>query len=238
MFFGMCNSPPTFQGFIDKIYYETIIKHPPLGTYVCIYMDKIGIATKVPSFQAHIDAVSDVLRVAQKHSLFFKPEKCIFQALSMEYLGLILECHQTHMDPVKVAGVQDWPMLTMVKGVQSFLGFCNYYRTFIQDFSELAIPLSALTKKGIDFKWGPEEQHMFKELKTHVTRELMLAHPRMDEPFELEVDASGNTIRAMLLQQQLDRTKKPINFLSKMFNQVQRNYNIFSCRILTMMWGL
>ena len=54
-------------------------------------MDDIGIATKVPSVQAHIDAVSDVLEVAQEHSLYFKPEKCTFHVPSMEYLGLILE---------------------------------------------------------------------------------------------------------------------------------------------------
>ena len=68
-------------------------------------MDDIRIATKVPSLQAHIDAVSDVLQVAQEHSLYFKPKKCIFHAPSMEYLGLILEHTQTRMDPVKVAGV-------------------------------------------------------------------------------------------------------------------------------------
>ena len=95
MFFGMSNSPPTFQGFMDDIYYATIAKHEARGTFIRIYMDDIGIATKVPSLQAHIDAVSDVLQVAQEHSLYFKPEKCIFHAPSMEYLGLILERTRT-----------------------------------------------------------------------------------------------------------------------------------------------
>ena len=58
-------------------------------------MDNIGIATKVPSMQAHIDAVTDVLAVAQEHSLYFKPEKCVFHAPSVEYLGLILERTKT-----------------------------------------------------------------------------------------------------------------------------------------------
>jgi len=105
MFFGMSNSPPTFQGFMDDIYYTTIAKHEARGTFIRIYMDDIGIATKVPSLQAHIDAVSNILQVAQEHSLYFKPEKCTFHVPSMEYLGLILERTQTQMDPVKVAGV-------------------------------------------------------------------------------------------------------------------------------------
>ena len=74
----MSNSPPTFQGFRDDAYYNTIIKHEALGTFIRIYMDDTGIATKVPSLQAHINAVSDVLRIAQEHLLYFKPEKCIF----------------------------------------------------------------------------------------------------------------------------------------------------------------
>ena len=83
----------------------TITKHEARGTFIRIYMDDIGIATKVPSLQAHIDAMSDVLQVAQEHSLYFKPEKCTFHVPNMEYLGLILEQTQTRMDPVKVAGV-------------------------------------------------------------------------------------------------------------------------------------
>ena len=66
MFFGMSNSPPTFQGFMDDIYYDTIAKHKAWGTFIQIYMDDIRITTKVPSLQAHINAVSDVLQVAQE----------------------------------------------------------------------------------------------------------------------------------------------------------------------------
>ena len=165
MFFGMSNSPPMFQGFMDDIYYATIAKHEARGTFIHIYMDDIGIATKVPSLQAHIDAVSNVLQVAQEHSLYVKPEKCIFHALSMEYLGLILERTRMRMDPVKVASVQEWPTPMTVKGVCSFLGFCNYYRAFVQDFSELALPLNALTKKGTEFVWTTKEQEAFDALK-------------------------------------------------------------------------
>ena len=238
MFFGMSNSPPTFQGFMDDIYYATIAKHETRGTFIRIYMDDIGIATKVPSLQAHIDAVSDVLQVAQEHSLYFKPEKCTFHVPSMEYLGLVLERTQTRMDPVKVAGVQDWPAPTTVKGVRSFLGFCNYYRAFVQDFSELALPLNALTRKGQNFVWGAEEQRAFDLLKQRITSSPTLAHPQMDEQFELEVDASGSAMGAVLLQRQPDGTKKPINFMSKTFNQAQRNYDIFDREFLAMIWGL
>jgi hypothetical protein len=201
-------------------------------------MDDIGIATKVPSLQAHIDAVSNILQVAQEHSLYFKPEKCTFHVPSMEYLGLILEWTQTQMDPVKVAGVREWLTPTTVKGVHSFLGFCNYYRVFVQDFSELALPLNALTKKGQEFTWGAREQQVFDSLKQRITSSPTLAHPQMDEQFELEVDTLGSAMGAVLLQRQPDGTRKPINFMSKTFNQTQRNYDIFDWEFLAMIWGL
>ena len=125
------------------------------------------------------------------------------------------------MDLVKVAGVQEWPTPTNVKGVRSFLGFCNYYHAFVQDFSELALPLNALTRKGREFTWGVEEQRAFDLLKQRITSSPTLAHPQMDEQFELEVDASGSAMGAVLLQRQPDGTKKPINFMSKTFNQAQ-----------------
>ena len=238
MFFGMSNSPPTFQGFMDDIYYVTITKHKARGTFIRIYMDDIGIATKVPLLQAHVDTISDVLQVAQDHSLYFKPEKCTFHVPSMEYLGLILEQTQTRMDLVKVAGVREWLIPTTVKGVRSFFGFCNYYHAFVQDFLELALPLNALTRKGREFTWGAKEQRAFDSLKQQITSSLTLAHPQMDEQFELEVDASGSAMGAVLLQQQPDGTRKPINFMSKTFNQAQQNYDIFDREFLAMIWGL
>ena len=69
------------------------------------------------------------------------------------------------MDPVKVAGVRDWLTPTTIKGVRLFLGFCNYYCAFVQDFSELALPLNTLTRKGQEFMWGVKEQQAFDLLK-------------------------------------------------------------------------
>ena len=142
------------------------------------------------------------------------------------------------MDPVKVAGVREWPAPTTVKGVRSFLGFCNYYRAFVQNFSELALLLNALTQKGTEFVWTTKEQEAFDVLKQRITSSPTLAHPNMDEQFELEVNASGSAMVAVLLQRQPDGTKRPVNFMSKTFNQAQRNYDIFNREFLAMLWGL
>ncbi len=109
MYFRLTNSPATFQTMMNYIYRNTILKHEPLGTTIQIYMDDIGIATHT-NMDNHRRAVHDILKVAQLHDLYFKPEKCLFHSSSMDYLGVILEKGVTRMDPAKIAGVDTWPV--------------------------------------------------------------------------------------------------------------------------------
>ncbi len=90
MYFGLTNSPVTFQTMMNYIYRNVILKHEPLGTTIRIYMDDIRIAT-CTNLADHQRTVHDVLTIAQLHDLYFKPEKCLFHAPSMDYLGVILE---------------------------------------------------------------------------------------------------------------------------------------------------
>jgi hypothetical protein len=130
MFFGLKNSPATFQNMMNYEYRDTIDYWNVRGTAIRIYMDDIAIATST-NLEDHIKAVSAVFEVAERLDLYFKPEKCTFHAPHMDYLGVILEKGIMHMDPVKVAGIKNWPTPTKVKDIRSFLGFCNFYRPFI-----------------------------------------------------------------------------------------------------------
>ena len=165
MYFGMSNSPPTFQMFMNMILVAAQDKHQPLGTEILDYMDDILIASKgATSTEDHRAAVRDVLQVLQDYDLFLKPEKCVWESPRVDYLGLILEKGVTCMDPAKITGVRDWPTPTTVKQVRSFLGFCNFYRAFIRGFSHLAKPLNNLTKKDTPWTWGQEQQTAFDTL--------------------------------------------------------------------------
>jgi hypothetical protein len=93
-------------------------------------MDDIAITTS-RMLQDHIEAVRNVLRVAEQHNLYFKLSKCTFDASSIDYLGVIIEKGMTHMDPIKIARIKNWPTPTKVKDVRSFLSFCNFYQPFI-----------------------------------------------------------------------------------------------------------
>jgi hypothetical protein len=149
---------------MNVIYKEVIDKHARRGTIIRIYMDDIAIAT-TGTLQDHIDAVRDVLRVAEQNDLYFKLSKCTFHASSIDYLGVIIEKGMTRMDPVKIAGIKNWPIPAKVKDVQSFLGFCNFYRPFIRGFAHLARPLNELTRKDAEWSWEDRQQKVFDELK-------------------------------------------------------------------------
>jgi hypothetical protein len=237
MFFGLCNSPSTFQEMMNTIYKTVIAFWEARGTIIRIYMDNIAIATS-GSREDHIQAVRDVLCIAGEHDLYFKPEKCIFHAPSIDYLEVIIEKGMTRMEPVKIAGIKNWPIPTKVKDVHSFLGFCNFYRPFIRGFAHLAHPLNELTRKDTKWSWETRHQNAFDELKTRVTTEPVLAHPILTDPFELEVDASGFAMGAVLLQKKADGKKHPIAYYSKTLSTVERNYDVYDLELLAIVNAL
>jgi hypothetical protein len=243
MYFGLCNSPATFQAFMNEIFRPIIAKHDLLGTAIRVYMDNIAVATKAflsPSraYAAHIAAVTDVLQVSLDHDLYFKPEKCIFHAPSIDYLGVILEKGVTHMDPVTISGIKDWPTPTSIKDVRSFLGFCNFYRPFIRGFASVARPLNKLTPKDTTWTWTDRQQKAFTTLKQQVTSEPILAQPVLTDQFDLEVDASGFAVGAVLLQMKKDKKRHPVSYYSATLNEAEHNYNIYNLELLAIVKAL
>src|SRR5262250_2857622 len=122
--------------------------------------------------------------------MYLHPDKCDFKKTRIEYLGLVIAEGRVEMDPVKVAGVAEWPVPKSRREVQSFLGFANFYRRFIEGFSHHACPLFNLTKKDCQWRWEESEQAAFETLKTKVTSAPVLVLPDSDRPFRIEADSS------------------------------------------------
>jgi len=110
---------------------------------VVVYLDDILIFTKME--EEHEQAARRVLEILAEHKLSLHPEKCEFHRKQIEYLGLVISENKVVMDPVKVAGVHEWPVPENRTDVQAFIGFVNFYRRFIQDFSTIARPLFDFT---------------------------------------------------------------------------------------------
>ena len=152
---------------------------------------------------------------------------------------MIISLDRVEMDPVKIAGVADWPSPTNKKEVQSFVGFINFYRRFIPEFSHHARALFDLTMKDVRFNWGPPQEDAFAKLKGLVTAAPVLALPDSDSPFRLEADSSGFATGAVLSQEsRKDGKWHPIAFLSKALSPVERNYEIHDTEMLAIVRGL
>ncbi len=115
---------------MNHIFRDLHIHHLQSGTRIIVYMDNILIATS-STLTDHKQAVHNVLSRLEEHDLYLKPEKCVWETPSVDYLGVILEKGVTCMDPIKISGIANWPIPKTVKDVRSFLGFCNFYRAFI-----------------------------------------------------------------------------------------------------------
>ena len=226
MYFGLTNSPATFQTMMDDIFEELISE----GN-VIVYLDDILIFTD--NLEQHRALERRVLELMRKHKLYLKLEKCEFQKTTIEYLGVIISHNCVSMDPVKIAGVQEWPAPTNKKEVQSFLGFTNFYRRFIKGFSEHAQPLFDLTRNDIKWNWGPAEQSAFDRLKQSVTAAPVLISPDSTSPFRIEADSSDFATSAVLSQVcPTDGKWHPVAFFSKSLSPVECNYEIHDKEML------
>src|SRR5258707_5201527 len=158
MFFGLTNSPATFQTMMNHLFQELIAKGK-----VVVYMDDILIFMAM--LEEHRDIVAQVLQILQDNKLYLKLEKCDFKKTEINYLGLKIAFDKIMMDPVKVQGVADGPFPQNVTDVRSFLGFTNFYRRFIQAFGDIAKPLNALLTKDSKCHWDGVEADAFEALK-------------------------------------------------------------------------
>ncbi|XP_069502664.1 uncharacterized protein [Ambystoma mexicanum] len=138
-----------------------------LDQYVVVYLDDILIYS--PSIASHVTHVSNVLQRLRDNRLYAKLEKCMFHVTEVEFLGYNITNQGVQMSRSKVSAILDWPRPNTLKALQSFLGFANFYRRFIQDYSALLSPLTALTSTKHPFKWNAQAQIAFEALKSTFT---------------------------------------------------------------------
>ncbi|KAG5732436.1 hypothetical protein E4T56_gene8388 [Termitomyces sp. T112] len=161
------------------------------------------------------------------------PEQCEFEQIKVEYLGLVILHGIAEMDPIKVAGVVEWPELRNKKEVQAFLGFVNFYQKFIQDFSHHACPIFNLIVKDAAWQWESLQQTAFGALKQAVTSKPVLLFPDDDSLFCVEADSSDFATGAVLSQQSKEDGKwHLVAFYSKSLNAVEWNYEIHEKEML------
>ncbi|QRV77894.1 Retrotransposable element Tf2 protein [Ceratobasidium sp. AG-Ba] len=228
--FGIINGPAYFQAYVNDIFKDLI------GVNVVVYMDDILVFSR--NREDHVKHVREVLKRLRANHLFLKPHKCHFFTTETSFIGIVISPEGISMEKEKVKAILEWKAPTTVKQVQAFLGLAGFYRRWVENFSTKAKPLTKLTRKGIKFKWTDREEKAFQDIKEAITKEPVLIHPRPDEPYILETDASGVALGAVLSQKGDDGRLHPIAYLSQSFTPPQRNYDTYDKELLAIVHAL
>ena len=223
--FGLSNAPAVFQALVNDVLRDM------LNRYVFVYLDDILIFS--PDEDTHVRHVHQVLQRLLTHQLFVKAEKCEFHVSSVAFLGFIVSQDNIQMDPAKVSAVTEWATPTSRKHLQRFLGFANFYRRFIRNFSTIASPLHNLTSSNMKFQWSLPAERAFQKLKETFTTAPVLTLPDPSLQFMVEVDASDVGVGAILSQRsQVDKKLHPCAFLSRKLSPAERNYDVGNRELL------
>ncbi|KAG8725221.1 hypothetical protein FRC09_005676 [Ceratobasidium sp. 395] len=222
--FGLTNAPATFQHFMNDILRDI------LDIFVIVYLDNILIFSK--SKELHKEHVKEVLSRLKKHGLYCNLEKCFFDVEEIDYLGLIVSPEGVKVDQEKVTKAIEWGTPFLVKTLQEFLGFVNFYRKFVPNYSRVAAPLFQLLSKEQPWVWEKEQEEAFKALRSALRSAPLLIQPDPEKQFFVECDASDFATGAVLSQIGPDNKLHPIAFMSKSNNPAERNYDIYNKELM------
>jgi len=231
MFFGLTNSPATFQAMMNELLRDLT----NMGK-VAVFIDDVIVGTETE--EGHDELVVEVIRRLEENDLYVKPEKCKWKVKKVGFLGVVIGPEGIKMEEEKIKGVLEWPTPKLVKDVQKFLGLANYYHWFIKEFALVARPLHDLVKKDKKWNWTEKEKRAFRELKERFTKEPVLATPNIDKKMRMEVDASDYATGGVLSMECGDGLWRPVAFLSKLLNEMERNYEIHDKEMLAIIRGL
>jgi hypothetical protein len=247
--FGLTNAPAHFQAYMNEAL-------AGLVDITCIvYLDDVLIFSDTE--EEHERHVKEVLHRLREAKLFVKLSKCEWHTQRTEYLGYIITPEGISIDTDRVKTITEWPKPRTVRDIRIFIGFMNYYRRFISNFSKLALPLTKLTQKGpnaargghaqrkeesqmIDL--GPEGDQAFLRLKNAFLEVPILCHFERDRDTHVEVDASGGAISGILSQLVPSKAGKaewrPIDFYSRKLIQAEYNYDTHDQELLAIVKSL
>ena len=141
MFFGLTNTPATFQAMMNELLRDLINTRK-----VAVFIDDVIIGTEIE--EGHDKLVAEVIKRLEKNDLYVKPEKCKWKVREVRFLEVIIGLEGIKMKEEKVKGVLEWPIPKCVKDMQKLLRLANYYRQFIEGFVSIARPLHDMVKKN------------------------------------------------------------------------------------------
>ena len=163
MFFGLTNSPATFQAMMNELLRDLINTGK-----VAAFIDNVIIRTEIE--EGHDKLVAEVIKRLEENDLYVKPEKYRWKVREVGFLGVVIGPEGIKMKEVKMKDVVEWLTPKCVKDVQKFLELVNYYYQFIERFASIARPWHDMVKKDKKWEWTEKQDKAFEKLKRRFTK--------------------------------------------------------------------
>ena len=226
--FGVASTPSIFHRIMENVLQGL--------TGVCAYLDDILVSGKTP--EDHMQNLEAVLERLEQAGLRLKRAKCLFMFPSVEYLGFQISAKGLQPTSEKVRAVQNAPAPTDVSQLKSFVGLVNYYGKFLPDLSHVLAPLYRLLQKSAKWVWEEQQQKAFKEVKSMLTSDCLLAHFDPTEDLVLACNASPYGVGAVLSHRYSDGQERPIAFASRSLGAAEKKYSQLEKEGLAIVFGV
>ncbi|RVW60643.1 Transposon Ty3-G Gag-Pol polyprotein [Vitis vinifera] len=209
--FGLTNAPAAFMDLMNRVF------KPYLDQFVVVFIDDILVYSR--SREEHEGHLSIVLQTLRDKQLYAKLKKCEFWLDRISFLGHVVSNDGISVDSGKVDVVANWRRPSNVTEIRSFLGLAGYYRRFIEGFSKIALPLTKLTQKGVNFEWSDDCECSFQELKNRLVSAPILTIPSGSGGFVVYSDASHQGLGCVLMQH-----GRVVGYASRQLKPYEKNY--------------
>ncbi|XP_041434006.1 uncharacterized protein LOC121398770 [Xenopus laevis] len=239
---GICGAPATFQRLMEKVLGDLCPRE------CLVYLDDIIVFGS--TLEEHHERLIRVIDRLQEEGLKLSIDKCKFGRTSVHYVGHIVSAEGVSTDPAKIEAVVNWPQPNNLTELRSFLGFCGYYRRFVEGYSKLAKPLHALltltstdekaaksSKLPFGDKWTDACTEAFAALKKCLTEAPVLAYADPTKPYILHVDASYDGLGGVL-HQEYPGGLRPVAYISRSLTPSEKNYPVHKLEFLALKWAI
>lgn len=230
--FGLANAPAVFQRMMNHVL------GPARFNKATVYIDDLLIFGRTPS--ECMERFEEVLILLQKANLKLNLTKCSFLQNKIEYLGFEISSSGMRPGKAKIQSVIDFPRPENVHGVRQFLGLVSYFRKFIQNFAQLAHPITKLLKKHSNWEWSDDQEMSFRTLKEKLTDRPVLAIYDPTADTELHTDASRIGVGGILLQRPegSEGSFHPVAYYSRQTTPEERSFHSYELETLAVVCAL
>lgn len=183
--------------------------------------------------EEHKEHLRLVLQTLQEHQLYAKFSKCDFFKEEIQCLGHVITKEGIAVDPEKIKTIMEWPVPMDVADIRSFMGLAGYYRRFVEGFSRVAYPITSLHKKGRAFRWTPECQQIFEQLKHLLTTAPILSIADPSKDYVVCTDRSKEGVGGVLMQE-----GKVIAYKSRKLKEHDQKYSAYDLELVAVIHAL